>query len=247
MLPNILVPTPTSFDPEYNRQCWPEYAAAVQQCGGNAVAVSLDLDAAEVRRMAESAQGILLPGSGADVLPARYGHVTQPETAAADPLREQVDSVLLEIAEQRGVPTLAVCFGLQSLNVHRGGTLVQHLQPVPVNHRAGRAVADAHASVVASGSRLGRAVQPAQDVAADANDGFLRLMVNSSHHQAVGMPGDGLQISARSAEDGVIEALEDTSHPFLVGVQWHPERTMDRSDASRRLVQAFVEAAAQHG
>ncbi|GAA3752129.1 gamma-glutamyl-gamma-aminobutyrate hydrolase family protein [Terriglobus aquaticus] len=247
MRPTILIPSPTSFDPEYNQQCWPEYAAAVQQCGGTAVAVPLNATEPELLRLAEIAQGILLPGSGADVLPARYGHEAEPETNPADAERERVDMLLLELAERNQMPTLAVCFGLQSLNVYRGGTLVQHLQPVPVNHRAGRAVAEAHSSVVAAESHLGRILSAAQDVSPDAADGFLRLMVNSSHHQAVGVPGDGLRVSARSTQDGVIEAVEDPSHPFLVGVQWHPERTIDRSDASRHLVGALVAAAVRHG
>ena len=245
-MPTILIPSPTSFDPAYNRQCWPEYAAAVQQSGAEPRLVPLETAERELQALAAQAHGILLPGSGADVAPARYGHEPQTETAPADPLRERIDTLLLEMAEQRRIPTLAVCFGLQSLNVHRGGTLVQHLQPMPVNHRAGRAVADAHASVIAADSDLGHILAGAADVRNDAQDGFMRLMVNSSHHQAIGMPGDSLQVSARSAEDGVIEAVEDRSHPFLVGVQWHPERTFDHSDASRHLLAAFTAAVRQH-
>lgn len=243
--PRILIPCPTSFDSAYNHQCWPEYANAVRTIGGEAVLVPLDADTARTGLLAE-AHGILLPGSGADVSPLRYGHEVQPETAAADSAREEVDFRLLELAYRDAIPTLAVCFGLQSLNVFRGGTLVQHLQPMPVNHRAGRAVAQAHATLISSASRLGRAIAGAEDVAADAQDGLLRLLVNSSHHQAVGTPGDGLQVVARSTEDAVIEAVEEPEHPFLVGVQWHPERTLERSDASRRLLGAFVEAARQH-
>lgn len=244
--PTILIPCPTSFDSAYNQQCWPEYARAVERCGATAALVALDGAVDALQQQLDIAQGILLPGSGADVAPTRYGHELQPETSPADPLREQLDMLLLEAAERRQIPTLAVCFGLQSLNVHRGGTLVQHLQPMPVNHRAGRAVADAHASIVAADSRLGSVLASAADVHPDAQDGFLRLMVNSSHHQAIGMPGDGLRVSARSSDDGVIEAVEDHEHPFLVGVQWHPERTFDHSEASRRLMQAFIEATRQH-
>ena len=245
--PLILIPCPTSFDPAYNHQCWPEYAAAMERSGANPVPVSLESTAQELQAQFSSAHGILLPGSGADVAPARYGHQAQPETAAADPERERVDMLLLELAEQQGTPTLAVCFGLQSLNVYRGGTLVQHLQPMPVNHRAGRAVPDAHASIITGDSGIGRMLEPAADVRSDAQKGFLRLMVNSSHHQAVGVPGDNLRVTARSSEDGVIEAVEDRAHPVLVGVQWHPERTFDHSDASRCLLRAFVEAARQYG
>ncbi|WP_419805053.1 gamma-glutamyl-gamma-aminobutyrate hydrolase family protein [Terriglobus sp.] len=247
MPPRILIPCPTSFDPAYNDQCWPEYAAAVERCGATPVLVTLQSTNQQIAAQFASAHGVLLPGSGADVAPARYGHEVQPETAPADPERERIDMLLLELAEQRETPTLAVCFGLQSLNVHRGGTLVQHLLPMPVNHRAGRSVADAHASIVSADSGLGRTLRAASDVRSDAQEGFLRIMVNSSHHQAIGMPGDGLRVSARSAEDGVVEAIEDSDHPFLVGVQWHPERTFDHSDASRCLLQAFVGAARQYG
>ena len=243
MIPRILIPVPTSFDGSYNELCWPEYARAVEASGGSPQRVPLDIAPAELRKMAGQASGFLLPGSGADVAPSRYGHPAEPETAPADPAREAVDTCLLELAEKQHIPTLAVCFGLQSLNVHRGGTLVQHLQPMPVNHRAGRAVGQAHASVVAADSGLGGVLGPAADVEPDAQPGFLRIMVNSSHHQAVGMPGDNLRVTARSTEDGVIEALEDPAYPFLVGVQWHPERTFAQSDASRRLLLAFTEAA----
>lgn len=244
--PTILIPCPTSFDPAYNQQCWPEYATAVERAGATPVLVPLDASEPDLRAQAARAQGILLPGSGADVAPSRYGHEPQPETAAADTKRERIDSLLLELAELHQMPTLAVCFGLQSLNVHRGGTLVQHLQPMPVNHRAGRAVAQAHASVIAADSGLGHILSSADDVQPDAQNGYLRLMVNSSHHQAIGTPGEGLRISGRSAEDGVIEALEDPSHPFLVGIQWHPERTVSHSDASRHLLQALVDQARQY-
>ena len=246
MTPTILVPCPTSFDPAYNQQCWPEYATAVERLGATAVMVPSGRSEETLRRWAETAHGILLPGSGADIAPSRYGHEQQAETAPSDPERERIDTILLEAAEKRRIPTLAICFGLQSLNVHRGGTLVQHLQPVPVNHRAGRAVAQAHASVLSSDSRLGHVLASAGDIQPDTENGFLRFMVNSSHHQAVGIPGDGLRVSARSTEDGVIEALEDGAHPFLIGVQWHPERTFEHSEASRYLLQAFVQAARQH-
>ena len=241
--PRIAIPVPTSFDIAYNDQSWPDYARAVEISGGKAVRVELGQTPAELLRSAQECDGVLLPGSGADVSPERYGHERQPETAPADPLRETTDKLLLEHLEREGKPLLAICFGLQSLNVYRGGTLVQHLQPMPVNHRAGRSVTCAHAAMIVNDSRLGRIF--VKEATYEEQAGYKRLMVNSSHHQAIGTPGDQLRIVARSTEDAVIEALEDESHPWLIGVQWHPERTLEQSAASRELLQAFVDAAGQ--
>ncbi len=241
-VPRIAIPVPTSFDAPYNDQSWPEYARAVQSYGGEAVRVELGQSSAALIRLVQGCAGILLPGSGADLSPELYGHDRQPETAFPDNSRESTDRLLLEHVEREGTPLLAICFGLQSLNVYRGGTLVQHLQPVPVNHRAGRAVVSAHANLIAHDSKLGQIVNKEKSIADDA--GGCRVMVNSSHHQAVGTPGDRLSIVARSGEDAVIEAVEDLSHPWLVGVQWHPERTMQQSELSRELLRAFVAAAA---
>lgn len=150
-----------------------------------------------------------------------------------------------------GKPIFAICFGTQMLNVWRGGTLVQHLMPMPVNHKAGRTVAVAHTAAVAADSLLGELAGKEE---VPKCDGFLRLPVNSSHHQAIGIPGDGLRVSARSPEDGVVEAVEQSvgnagtpegvGGNFVLGVQWHPERTFEQSAASRALFSRFVEEAA---
>lgn len=242
--PRIAIPVPTSFDPAYNQQSWPEYARAVEQSGGEAVRIQLGQPALSLTGVLNSCDGVLLPGSGADVAPERYGHAREIETASADTAREEIDLLLLERLEREGKPLLAICFGLQSLNVYRGGTLVQHLQPVPVNHRAGRSVIGAHAAKIAPGSRLASIadLENAQCADKSGQEGS-RIMVNSSHHQAVGTPGENLQVVARSAEDAVIEALEDPSRPWMLGVQWHPERTMEHSATSRALFQQFIAAA----
>jgi putative glutamine amidotransferase len=134
------------------------------------------------------------------------------------------------------------------LNVWRGGSLVQHLPGLPVNHKAGRAMAVAHTAAVAPGSLLDEVVGEAADAEdAPVRDGLLRLPVNSSHHQAIESPGDGLRVSARSSEDGVIEAVECTragaGGGFVLGVQWHPERTFEESAASRALFARLVREA----
>ena len=240
--PRILIPIPTSFDQPYNAKSWPEYAAAVRDAGGEPIEVSLTHTAAELEAFALSADGILLPGSGADVNPSRYGHERQAACAEADGLREQTDRALLEAAERAKIPLLGICLGLQSLNVYHGGTLIQDLDPLPVNHRAGRSVAEAHTVVLSCESRLGAALGAAAEVTT-GDEEFARLPVNSSHHQAVGTPGDELRVAARCPDDGVIEALEgsDPDH-WLLGVQWHPERTCS-SQSSRAIFRAFLQAA----
>jgi putative glutamine amidotransferase len=246
--PRIAIPIPTSFDLDYNRRSWPQYAAAVERSGGEPVEVPLDAPPAATAALIATCTGVLLPGSGADVNPQKYGQEAAPECAPADAAREAVDELLLQDAHNMGKPILGICFGTQMLNVWRGGTLVQDLLVMPVNHSAGRAVAVAHGVAVAPESLLGDLVTG--DEAAE-RDGFLRLGVNSSHHQAIGVPGDGLRVVARSTEDGVIEAVEGgqaategLGNHFCLGVQWHPERTFDTSAASRQLFARFVAEAA---
>jgi putative glutamine amidotransferase len=234
---------PTSGNADYNQRSWPNYAAAVEAAGGEPVQVELGTVKA-LREAARSVSGILLPGSGADVLPARYGAEADPATNKADEGRETADWTLLEEAERHRLPVLGICYGLQSLNVYRGGSLVQDLLPLPVNHSAGRKVAVAHTAEVPKESLLGSLV--GRDEAAE-RDGFLRLPVNSSHHQAIAAPGSGMRIVARCPEDGVIEAIEadyDPTNPwFFMAVQWHPERSTDISAASRALFARLVEEA----
>jgi putative glutamine amidotransferase len=120
------------------------------------------------------------------------------------------------------------------LNVWLNGSLVQDLKS-PVNHRPGRDVVEAHPVRIALGSRLAGLVP--QSYTADPE-------VNSSHHQAVRVPGDGLLVSAVSTEDGGVESVElDSREHFVLGVQWHPERTYTQSAFSRAIFAAFVQAA----
>jgi putative glutamine amidotransferase len=246
--PRIAIPVPTSTDLEYNRRSWAQYAAAIERSGAEPVEVPLNQSPAATAKLIADCQGVLLPGSGADVNPQKYGQEPDPECAPADPARENVDELLLQDAHNMGKPIFTICFGTQMLNVWRGGTLVQHLTGMPVNHKAGRSVGVAHTAAVAPNSLLG---ELAQAEGPPERDGFLRLPINSSHHQAIGIPGDGLRVSARSPEDGVVEAVEGTPEgvggSFVLGVQWHPERTFEESAASRALFRRFVdEAAAWH-
>ena len=268
MKPRIAIPAPTSTDLPYNQRSWPQYANCIALSGGEPVQVKLGLSAPELRRLVDSFDGILLPGSPADVDPSLYGAERLPECATADPAREALDYALLDDAARNGKPVLGICYGLQSLNTWRGGSLVQDLTPLPVNHSAGGKVAVAHTALVAQGSRLASLLEPEE---APAEGRFLRLAVNSSHHQSAASPGEGLRIVARCPEDGVIEAVElnhdvdlrqilpasesdsdpvfhveqseERTPQFLIGVQWHPERSLEISAASRALFKELVASA----
>jgi putative glutamine amidotransferase len=131
-------------------------------------------------------------------------------------------------------PILGICFGAQTLNVWRGGSLVQHLTTA-TDHAPGRAFLEAHRVTLQSGTRLARMVP---------HEESLEEAVNSSHHQAISDPGDNLIVSAKSLNDGVIEAIElDSQSHFVVGIQWHPERTYIQSALSRSIFSAFIHAA----
>jgi putative glutamine amidotransferase len=251
MKPRIAIPIPASTDIPYSQRAWPLFADAIARSGGEPVQIDLIATPSQIQALADSCDGICLPGSPADVDPLRYGTEIDPATAAADPLREAVDSILLEDAYKYGKPVLGVCFGNQFLNVWRGGSLVQDLTPLPVNHSAGGSVAIAHTALIAENSLLASIVIPEE---APTEADFLRLPINTSHHQSIASPGNGLRIVARCPDDGVIEAVEaDSSEEgtphFVLGVQWHPERSYDISATSRaifdRLIQEAQKAASQ--
>jgi putative glutamine amidotransferase len=248
--PRIAIPVPTSAEPEYNRRAWPQYADAVRAAGGDPVEVPLTLSQSEVARLITGCQGVLLPGAGPDLNPQKYGAEREPACNPDDPARENVDDLLLQDAHNLHKPVFGICYGMQGLNVWRTGTLVQDLAPLPVNHKAGRAVLVAHTVVVAPKSLLAQVLEssgelqttkPSASVTGNEQLAGLRLDVNSSHHQAVGIAGDGMRIVARSPEDNVVEAIEGTAPDhFVLGVQWHPERTYDTSAASRALFARFI-------
>lgn len=232
----IAIPEPTSNDAAYNARSLPPYLAALQSVGALPVVIPLHERQDRVARLLAGAQGVLLPGSGFDVDPERYGEARIPACGPADAGRTAVDELLLQDAFNLHKPIFAICHGAQTLNVWRNGTLIQDLETVletSVNHRPGRDVINAHPIHLVAGTRLANAA---------GND--LDAACNSSHHQAVGRVGDNLRVTAVSPTDGVIEAVElDSPDHFVVGVQWHPERTYTASALSRALFSAFVVAA----
>ena len=235
MRPRIASPVPHSGDPEYAARALPQYEEAVAMAGGEPIRIPLDQPPAEIMKLIERCDAVLLPGSKADVDPAKYDAQRDPETAPADARRDTVDELLLQDAYNMRKPVLGICYGLQILNVYRTGTLLQHIES-PINHAAGRKVPLAHKVDVDPSSTLG-------EIIADAS-GKLEIPVNSSHHQSADVIGDGLRVVARSPEDGIVEAIEGTSPDhFVLAVQWHPERTVNDDAPSRAIFRALVLAA----
>ena len=160
--------------------------------------------------------------------------------------------MLLQDAHNLRKPIFGICYGLQSLNVWRTGTLVQDIPSqikTQVNHSAGRTVAHAHRVRIDPFSSLARMLHHDPEIGAHlqqvAHDlKSLDLEVNSSHHQSADVVGDGLRVSGRCPEDNVVEALEGTSPGhFVIAVQWHPERSYEDDTVSHALFRAFITAA----
>jgi putative glutamine amidotransferase len=238
MKPRIAIPVPNT-DPEYSTRALPEYVNSIAAAGGEPVVIALNLTNMEAAQLAKSCDGILLPGSPADIDPQKYGATPHPLTAAPDPARDNIDELLLQDAHNMRKPILTICYGTQSLNVWRGGTLVQHIESAVQHARtpgAPRTQVIEHTAQVEPSSRLA------------ALTGEEQIRVNSSHHQAVATPGDALQIVARSPDDQIIEGVEGTTAGhWVLGVQWHPERTFEKNEVSRRIFEKLVaEARAFH-
>jgi len=236
--PRIAIAMPHSGDRDYAERALPQYENAVWEAGGEPVRIEFDQTPEEVNKTLERCDAVLLPGSRADVDPQKYNAPRHAKTAASDTKRDGLDRLLLEDAYRARKPVLAICYGLQSLNVYRSGSLVQHIES-PINHSAGRTVPKAHMVKIDPQSRLAEIV--------GARNGE-PMAVNSSHHQSAGVAGNGLRVVARSPEDGVIEALESTTPDhFVLAVQWHPERSVndgpELAGSAQAIFYAFVEAA----
>ena len=235
----IAIPEPTSTDAEYNSRSLPSYIAALQSAGAIPVVIPVHESQDRVARLIATTQGVLLPGSRFDVDPERFGERRIPQCGPADPARTSVDELLLQDAFNLRKPVLAICHGLQTMNVWLNGSLVQDLESqvgTDVNHSPGRGVVEAHPVRIEPSSKLG-------ELAGEASASMAE-MVNSSHHQAIARLGDRLKISAISSEDEVVEAVElDAPDHFVLGVQWHPERTFTDKPLSRAIFRALVGAA----
>ena len=158
MRPRIAIPLPHSTDQKYGERAYPQYAQAVQMAGGEPVRIPLDQTPAQAMKLIERCDAVLLPGSNADVDPAKYDAPRHPKTDPADARRDTVDELLLQDAYNMRKPVLGICYGLQILNVYRSGTLLQHIESA-INHEAGRTVPVAHTVVIAPNSNLAKIVE----------------------------------------------------------------------------------------
>lgn len=235
--PRVGIPYRTRKEELSNkRDAYDKYVAAVEAAGAEPVEISLGLSTPELMKIAQYLDAIVLPGSPADVEPSRFHAARHAKSADADPHREETDFALLghAIAEQK--PVLAICYGVQSLNVHQGGSLVQdvpsELHTNTQHSWPGHNGPEPHHQVtLEAGSRLAQLA------------GEHGARVNSSHHQAVLEPGKDLRIVSR-APDGVVEAVEWTGDAnWIVGVQWHPERMVGNDELARALFRELVTAA----
>jgi gamma-glutamyl-gamma-aminobutyrate hydrolase PuuD len=202
------------------------YVQAVESAGGRAVLVPPSEEG--IDETLDALDAVIFSG-GADVDPELYGAEPHPETDVPHSHRDAGELALLHAALERDMPTLAICRGFQLLNVARGGDLIQHL-PEEVGH-------DVHKQVPGEFTHHPVEVKPGTRLATIVGE---EPRVTSHHHQAVGRLGDGL-VECAWADDGTLEALEDPTRRFVVGVQWHPEAGGDRA-----LFEALVEEARRY-
>jgi putative glutamine amidotransferase len=212
----------------------PDYEESVRRAGGDVRVLNPATDSPADAIAA--ADGLLLTGGG-DVLPELYGEVPHPTFDPAEPGRDAYEIELVRRAFEKDIPIFAICRGVQLLNVARGGTLIQHIPEevgTAVEHRIKEPrFAIAHDVWLTRDSLLERTLRERLE---DSDS----CAVNSRHHQSPKALGEGL-IASATAPDGVIEAVEDPSRRFCLGVQWHPENFW-RTGEFRTLFEAFVHA-----
>ena len=205
------------------------YFASVVEAGG--LPVALPHDETLVVAYLDRIDGLIVTGGAFDVDPALYGETSRHETVSLKEARSGFEFGATKAALERDMPVFGICGGQQLLNVVLGGTLIQHIPDeweTPLAHEQPNPRDEA-----------GHTVAVVPDTLLHEICGIDELQVNSAHHQAVKAVADGVAVNA-SAPDGIIEGIEDRRYRFCLGVQWHPEFTIDPGDA--RLMRAFVDA-----
>ena len=208
------------------------YSEAIEAAGGVPVHLSLIPKREYIEAAVDDFDGILLPGSDSDVDPLRYDQQPHSRLGPVQPIKDETDLLVITAAEEKGIPLLAICFGMQILNVSRGGSLIQDIQsqvPNAIKHEQG-APRDrrSHSVRLLPGSVLAQLA------------GSEESSVNSHHHQAIEVIGHDLVATAWSSE-GLVEALEDPRDPFVMAVQWHPELGWESDDFSQNIFRHFVD------
>ncbi|MSO55478.1 MAG: gamma-glutamyl-gamma-aminobutyrate hydrolase family protein [Acidobacteria bacterium] len=205
----------------------PDYVESVRRAGGEPRVLSIDEPAS-----LEGLDGLLFTGGG-DVDPAHYHEARHPNTQEPDATRDAFDLELARMALAGNIPVLAVCRGLQVVNVAAGGTLIQDIASDVKHQVEAPLYALAHEVWVTRGSALSSVMRE------ELADGDV-LQVNSRHHQATKQIGAGFAVSA-TAPDGIIEAIERPESRFCIAVQWHPEHFW-RTGEFRSLFEELVKA-----
>ncbi len=232
--PWIGIPTRYHEKSEYVGQIR-HYLDAILWAGGLPLLIPINADRDAIRAYVDRSHGILLPGSPTDIDPKYYGAVPHEKLGKLYPDRDALDFEVLDLVERHSdVPLLGICFGVQSLNVHRGGSLVQDI-PAAVG---GAVIHDVDDPKPAAR----HIVRIVEDSLISRLSGQPQMEVNSYHHQSVERPGRNLRAVA-FAPDGVIEAVEDTTGRFIVGVQWHPERGWKDDPFAKALFRTFIDQA----
>jgi putative glutamine amidotransferase len=215
-----------------------DYCEALEHFGALPMHISLIPKRDYLRKVLESLDGILLPGSDTDIDPLRFGEEPHAKLKTVLPIKEETDLLILEEAETLGMPVLGICFGMQALNVARGGTLYQDIEseiPNFVKHEQG-----------IPRDRNSHTIYVNEESFLSTLAGISKVQVNSHHHQAIRNVGNNLKATA-SAKDEVIECIEDTRNDrFVLGVQWHPELNWKEDSLSKNIFQSFVSAATRY-
>lgn len=211
------------------------YSEAVEAVGGVPVHLGLIPQREYITSVVRDLDGILLPGSDSDVDPLRYDREPHQALGSVHPIKDETDLLVLAEVERHCLPLFAICFGMQVLNVHRGGTLIQDIaseMPQAIKHDQGKPRdRPSHAVRLLAGSTLAGLGKSDQ------------ALVNSHHHQAIETVGRDL-VAAAWAADGLVEGLEDTRRDrFVLGVQWHPELGWKQDGFSQALFDRFVSEA----
>lgn len=220
----------------YSKMPWyalrENYCSSVSTFGG--IPLPLPHELALVNHYLDMIDALVITGGAFDVSPEMYGEKTQSDTVTTKERRTRFEYGMVQGAVARNLPILGICGGEQLLNVVLGGTLIQHIPdtiPNPLEHEQKNPRTEpGHEVAVTPGTLLHRIL------------GSATIAVNSAHHQAIARPAPNTIINA-TAPDGVIEGIELPSHPFCLGVQWHPEYFV--TDADRKIMDAFVTAAQQ--
>lgn len=211
-----------------------DYSEALAAAGALPVHIPLIPDADIISGIIEGLDGVLLPGSDTDVDPAYFGEEPHPSLKRVVPEKDLTEMLVLEQAERKGIPILAICYGMQALNVFRGGSLIQDIGSQVadnIKHEQGLPLERNSHSIDVNGSGLLANMITGPGV-----------KVNSHHHQAICSVGRNLQVSA-TAPDGVIECIEDDRDDrFVLGVQWHPELSWRTDSVSQEIFRQFVDA-----